>query len=167
MAKETNGYAPGERIVHPVLGVGKVMGLECKSISGAEKTYYRIEMPGSILWIPVEEIDQERVRPPAKRATINKAVELLGQPPRQMSANFNERKSRIQKVAAQNVPADTARLIRDLHARRSKHSLNETERLALRDMTRRFLEEWAICAGIGVDQAENNLNRLLADRPGG
>ena len=93
---------------------------------------------------------------------FEEALEVLRKPPKGMASNLNKRQARIKRVTANNLPKETARLIRDLRARRrEKKGLNQTERRALRDLTKRFLQEWSLCVGLTMGQARRRLNRQL------
>lgn len=154
-------YAQGDWIVHCYHGIGHIEAIEEKRIGDQEGTYFRIKMANSVLWMPVEQMDSEQIRPIASKTQFQEAVEALRQPPKGMASNLNKRQARIKRVTANNLPEETARLIRDLRARRRerKGGLNQGERRALRDLTKRFLQEWSLCVGLTMGQARRRLNR--------
>lgn len=155
-------YDRGDWIVHCHLGVGQIEDVERKRISDQENTYYRVETIDSTIWIPVDQMDDEHIRPITDKAYFQEAVEVLNNPPKEMASNLSTRKSRIKQVIVNNVPIETARLIRDLREkRRSKNGLNQSERRALRDLTKRFVQEWAVCKGLTFEQARQRFNRKL------
>lgn len=160
-----NEYPVGEWVVHRDYGVGQIKEIEYKTIAGRQNTYARIEMPDTIVWIPADQMDGEQLRPLADPERFQHAVGLLTKPPKEMAPNFRKRQARISTAVAENAPAETARLIRDLRARRrEKGGLNRTERMALRDMTKRFVQEWAACFGLDLDQARRRMNAELRCR---
>lgn len=159
---ETLDYAQGDWIVHCYHGIGQIEAIEHKKIGDQEGTYFRIKMANSVLWKPIDQMDSEQIRPIVSKTQFQEAVEVLRQPPKGMASNLNKRQARIKRVTANNMPTETARLIRDLRARRrEKKGLNQGERRALRDLTKRFLQEWSLCVGLSMGQARRRLNRQL------
>ena len=163
MAKE-NGteYSPGDWIVNCYHGVGQIVAIETKQIMDETNTYFRIKMHDGTIWIPVDQIDNDQIRPIVDIDSFQEAVEVLNNPAKEMASNINSRKARIKQVTEKNAPKETARLIRDLRARqRSKSVLSQSGRRALRDLSKRFVQEWAVCKGMTLEEAENRLNRRL------
>lgn len=159
---EALDYAQGDWIVHCFHGIGQIEAIEEKRIGGQEGIYFRIKMASSVLWMPVDQMDSEQIRPIVSKTQFQEAVEVLRQPPKGMDSNLNKRQARIKRVTANNLPKETARLIRDLRARRrEKKGLNQGERQALRDLTKRFLQEWSLCVGLTMGQARRRLNGQL------
>jgi len=155
-------YAQGDWIVHCYHGIGQIEAIEHKKISDQEGTYFRIKMANSVLWMPVDQMNSEQIRPIVSKTQFQEAVEVLRRPPKGMASNLSVRQARIKRVTADNLPEETARLIRDLLARRrEKKGLNEGERRALRELTQRFLQEWSLCVGLTMSQARRRLNRQL------
>lgn len=153
-------YGQGDWVVHCYHGIGQIEAIEQKKIGDQEGTYFRIKMADTVLWMSVEQIDNEQIRPIVSRTDFQEAVEILREPPRGMASNLKKRQARIRRVTTDNMPKETARLIRDLQARRKeKAGLNQGERRALRDLKKRFLQEWSICVGLTMGQARRRLDR--------
>ena len=163
--KNTTSFAQGDWLVHQYHGVGQIEDTERKRISDQEKTFFRVKMIDGLnttIWIPVDQMDNGQIRSLADKERFQEAVEVLDKQPSEMASNSNTRKARIKRVAVNNNPKDTACLIRDLRARqRSRRGINQSERQALRDLTSRFLQEWAVCKGIKIEQARQKLSRKL------
>lgn len=161
-AAQAQEFVTGDWLVHCSYGIGQVMGIEEKDISGEPTRYYRIQTSDSTYWLPVAQSDSEELRPLATHAEIQAALAILAKPPRKMAKNHTARKSRIQQVRAENTPDDIARLVRDLRARqRDKGILNQTERSAYSTFKQRLLEEWAAVSGSKKDKLAARLEALL------
>jgi len=164
-AKEATKYDQGDWVVHCHHGIGQIEAVERKRVGKQENTYFCIKTADSVIWIPVEQMDKRHFRPIVDEMDFQEAVAILKRPPKGMASNLNTRLARIKQVTEDNVPAETARMIRDLRARRKeKKGLNLSERQALRDLTKRFLQEWSVCAGLTLKQARKRLNRQLTIR---
>ncbi len=160
--EEVNGYSKGDWIVHSYYGIGVIKGVEVKSISGEESRYYRIQATDSTYWMPVDQMDNEALRPIATSEEMQQAIDVLQKPPREMSSNQNVRKSRIRRVQLQNDPEAVARLVRDLRARRKeKGTLNQNERSAFSVLKQQLIEEWAIVSGLNSETVTSELEALL------
>jgi RNA polymerase-interacting CarD/CdnL/TRCF family regulator len=159
-------YEPGDWIVHCHHGVGRIEAAERKRMGGKETTYFRIEMTDSMIWIPVKTMDDGKIRSVAKKTDFQQAIEVLTRQPGEMDSNINVRRARINNVITENKPITTARLVRDMFARKqTKGTLNETERRAYRTLYDRLIHEWAVCMEIEVETAAELLDQLLRNGP--
>ena len=162
MAKKQAKYAPGDWIVHCYHGVGRISATERMQVGEKENTYFRMEQPDGTIWIPLALIDGEQVRPVSKKADFRQAIEVLSRDPIEMNSIMNLRKLRINRDIEENTPVATARLVRDLWARqRDKGMLNDSERRALQDLRNRLVQEWAVCMGLHIMQARQELEKKL------
>lgn len=167
MSETKETYAPKEWIVHCHYGVGQVLAIETKCISGEENDYYRIKTRNSTIWVGVDQLDEDKFRPIATRQEFDEVLAILERPPRPMKANFNARKRRINQVKFKNSPLALARIVRDLWGRQSRRgSLSNTEQSALRRFTKRLLAEWSVCLRVDVPEAQTRLYALLQKNGG-
>jgi RNA polymerase-interacting CarD/CdnL/TRCF family regulator len=165
LMEETHDYSKGDWIVHAYYGIGKIKGIEVKCISGEESRYYKIQATDSTYWMPVDQIDSEALRPLATSEEMEQAIDVLQDPPKEMSSNQNTRKGRIKRVQLQNKPKSVARLVRDLQARqKEKGTLNQNERTAFSVLKQQLIEEWAIVSGLNSETVASELDALLAQQ---
>ena len=85
--KEFQSYSTGDWIVHAYYGIGQIKGVEVKCISGEESRYYKIQATGSTYWMPVDQMDSEALRPLATSEEMQQAIDVLQEPPMEMSSN--------------------------------------------------------------------------------
>jgi RNA polymerase-interacting CarD/CdnL/TRCF family regulator len=154
-------FTAGQWVVHIHHGVGRVRQKSVKRIGDREGIYIRVDLDNSILWVPEDNINLDAFRPLASEEELNEAFEVLRRPAREMAANFTKRKSRIDQVQSRHSFVSTARLVRDLWSRQQVRALSNTEESALRELSRRLLDEWAVCMSIEVDEAQQMLYGLL------
>lgn len=154
-------FTEGDWIVHRQYGIGQIKKREEKTISGRCEEYYRVVTPDSVVWLPVNKLDQSWFRPIATPNDFHEAINILQKPPNQMDSNFMKRKDRINKVQTENKIQAIACLIRDLCGRRSHKSLSDTEQRALRHLTERFLAEWSVSTNMDINIARKKLNNFL------
>lgn len=155
-------YIIGDWVVHSHYGTGQIEGIDLRSISGEETSYFRIKTTDSTYWIPVDQAASELLRPLATLEEIEQAIIILQKPPQQMSANHKIRRSCIRQAQLDNTPQAIAQMIRDLRGyRREKGILNETERNAFRTLKQRLIEEWSLVTGKKMKKVETELKKLL------
>ncbi len=165
MVEKQARFTTGEWLLHCYFGAGQVMGTETKHVSGGEKAYYKIETSNSILWLPVVGLDESKIRPISTPEEFEEAINELRHVPEEMDPNAPERKKKIEDVKAANIPAETARLVRDLWERQwSERGLYDWEREAWRFLSSRLVQEWTLCVGISAVEARQRLIQLLRQR---
>ena len=155
-------YAVEDWLAHSYYGIGQIKGIEIKDISGASVDYFRIQTTDSTFWVPVDRMDNEKIRPVSTLEEFHLVIAILQRPPREMSRDHQARKNRIQRVQYQNMPADIARLIRDLRARqRDKGQYNLDENNAVRILRQRLADEWSVISGKNIEDVTSSLDALL------
>lgn len=162
MSQDILNYEIGDWIVHRHHGIGQIVGTRTSPISGELTTYYEVQTLDSTVWIPVDLLTEDILRPILTLQELEEVLTVLQRPPRVMEPRFSERKTRIYRVQKHGMPIAMARLVRDLRARQEKQGrLSNTEQDALRSVTRKLLQEWSVCKGISVEKAQERLNGLL------
>ena len=161
MAEETVKFAKGDWIVHLYHGVGQVISIESKSLDGNKVKYYKVQTKDSIYWVPVGQVDEERIRPLSTPKEIDKALRIIRRKPRQMSTDHMKRKNQINDVRSIGAIDEVAKIIRDLSARQAAEKLNDSEERALNHFTDRLVSEWSVSKDISMDEARQNLTEIL------
>jgi len=163
MSDNEETYAVGDWVVHLIYGVGQVKKLEKKPIGGVQQMCYRVRTDDGVFWLPVDNADNERVRPIASPKRIQRALNAMKRAPKKMARNFQSRRKRIREVSLDGDLNTDLKLVRDLNARQFKKGLNDTEQDAFNTIVKRFLQEWSLSKGIKVDEAHEMLERYLKE----
>lgn len=161
MTDDKTEFAKGDWIVHLYHGVGQVTGIVSKEVAGDKAKYYRVRTDNSTLYIPVKDMDEDRLRPAATKTQLKRALKVLREPPEEMAADHNDRRRRIREVKNEGSLLQTLRLVRDLSWRRYDKKLNNTEERALRRFKDRVLREWAVAMDSSPEEARRELNAIL------
>jgi RNA polymerase-interacting CarD/CdnL/TRCF family regulator len=156
-------YTKGDWVVHLYHGVGQIIGLEKKCLEGKTVSYYKVRTKDSTYWVPVEHVDNIRVRPLATKKEIREAIQILERDPHEMSDDHTERKSLINEVKEDGTFLSLARIVRDLAARQAHTRLNDSEERALHQFTDRLVAEWSACFGIKYEDAHQRLFQILQE----
>lgn len=158
----THQFSEKEYMVHAHFGIGQIKGIESKEVSGEKTNYYRIQTTDSTFWVPVDQMDNEIMRPLSSPEEIELVIAILERPPQEMSPDHNLRKHRIRTVQRGNTPEEIARLLRDLRARqRDKGKYNLDENSTIRTLKQRLIEEWSMVTGKKAELIAAQLDDLL------
>ncbi len=165
MVDQAHAYTRGDWIVHLTHGPGQIERIEEKRLGGKGKSYYRVRTEAGILWIPVENANNGRIRPVAGPAEWSQALEILRRPPRAMDPDHMQRKRWIKEVQAAGSLEAICRLVRDLTARKACRALNFTEERALRHFAGLLGREWSASMKIDEQEAHLRLAAVLNEIP--
>ncbi len=162
MSQNLDTFTTGDWIVHRFHGIGQIKNTRTSRISGEPTTYYELETADSTIWIPKEQLGDDMLRPIISEDEMQEVIAVFQRKPNKMATNFNTRKTKINKVRRQGVPLEMARIVRDLRARQQRRgSLSNTEQQILRSLTRRLVNEWAVCMGIAPEKAQERISQLM------
>ena len=160
---QTYSYTIGDWIVHSKYGIGQIEKLENKKISGEKSAYYRIQSGDSTFWVPADKMDSAQLRPLAKPAVIQQAIDLLQAPPKKMPGNYKLRQQKMVNAQVRNTPTALARILRDMRAyRRQKGNLSSTERVLFSLFKQRLAEEWALVKNMSAKNTNAKIEDLLS-----
>jgi CarD family transcriptional regulator len=162
VVESSHTYVVKDWLVHATFGIGQIVGVEEKGISGANVRYYKIRTADSTFWIPIDRMDGQELRPVCSAAEIQIAIAILLGPAETMASNHQIRKNEIQRILVLNTLAGSARLIRDLRARqRERGELHIAEMNTLRSLKQRLLEEWIVATGEQPEHVAARIDELL------
>lgn len=163
MSEKERTYAVGDWIVHMTYGVGQVKKIEEKPIGGIFQKCYHVRTNDGVFWLPINNDDNERVRPIAGPKRIQHALSALKRAPQKMAANYKARQKRIKEVRFDGDLNTDLKLVRDLNARQFKKGLNATEQAAFDTIVKRFLQEWSFIKGIEIAEAHEMFEKVLQE----
>jgi CarD family transcriptional regulator len=155
-------YAPGDWVVHRRHGAGKIESCAELVVEDTKNSYCKIQTHSVTVWLPVEKMNDDWLRPIASAADFRQALKVLRSPPQPMADSLNSRKSRIRNLDTSDSPVEIARLLRDLWAlKKEKKTLSQVEEEALRRFTSCFQAEWAISLGTPIEEAKEEFAAML------
>ena len=166
MSGKSLSFGKGDWVVHNYYGVGQISGVETKELGDTKTKYYKVKTNSSTYFIPVNNIDSDRVRGIASDYKLRKVKKLLIESPNDLPDDHNARKKEISERLNDCSLESTAELIRDLSARKKTHHLNDNEGKVLDTLTNRLVLEWSISKGYeqekAIEQVEEALEKSLA-----
>jgi CarD family transcriptional regulator len=154
-------FQVGDRVVHWAHGLGEIVQLDEKKLSGQTVLYYVVQIADLKLWVPVESPDPGSLRLPTAADEFEKLFTILRGPEEPLPEDRLERKRQLGEQMRDRSSASICRVIRDLtsYGRRKKLSENDQEIL---DRAKSFLlNEWRVSLSIPLGQAQRDLDELL------
>ena len=151
----------GDSVMHWTHGLGKVVRLEERALSGQVIMYYAIQIGDMTVWVPADNMLETRLRLPTGKADFKRMLGTLSKPGEPLPEDRRERKTLLIEWLKDGQTASFFRVIRSLTRYRQTHSLNLDEQAILKRSQNALIGEWSCALSIPAAQAEIELYRLL------
>ena len=157
-------FQNGDSVMHWTHGLGKVIRLEAMTLSGENILYYAVEIGDTTVWVPADDKLETRLRLPTDATEFKKLLDILSHPGEPLPDNGYERKKLLLEWLKDGRAETLFRVIRSLTTHRHIHPLNEDDQALLKRSRNALLGEWSFTMSIPLEQAEHELQHLLASR---
>src|SRR5215207_1295717 len=151
----------GDSVMHWTHGLGKVVRLEERALSGQVIMYYAIQIGDMTVWVPADNMLETRLRLPTGKADFKRMLSILSKPGEPLPEDRRERKTLLIEWLKYGQTESFFRVIRSLATYRQSHSLNLDEQAILKRSQNALIGEWSCALSIPAAQAEIELYRLL------
>jgi RNA polymerase-interacting CarD/CdnL/TRCF family regulator len=153
----------GDQVVHWSYGLGEIINLEEKELSGKNSLYYVVQIGELTLWVPVADNGKSSLRtvtPPAKFENLFEILRSRGEP---LPSDRMERKSLLSERMREGRLEGICEVIRDLSLYKHKQKMNDMDTLLLRRAETFLLNEWTFSLPISLSKADETLKHLLGE----
>ena len=151
----------GDRVVHPQYGVGHVAKLEDREFEpGLMRRYYEISIPGSTLWVPLDQ-PTFGLRKLAGRREIDRCRQILSSRPLPLTEDSRLRQSDLSARLKAGTIVAHCEVVRDLSAYGAHKPISGTIAAFLRVAQDVLCQEWAMVEGITPAEANVEISLLL------
>jgi RNA polymerase-interacting CarD/CdnL/TRCF family regulator len=161
MTEQQTYFQVGDQVIHWAHGLGVIIQLDEKSLSGRTRQYYMVQMSGLTLWVPVDQTDNRSLRFPTPKQDFDGLFQILASPGRPLSLDRNERRLQLIEQLKDHELASICRVIRDLTQHKRLKKMNDNDSSTLERSRNFLINEWSLALSIPVQQAENELSKLL------
>lgn len=163
MAKEA-GFEPGDFVVYPTHGVGRVEGVEIQEISGHELTLIVIKFDKDrmTLSVPVNKAEESGLRKLSSRKLMDTALTTLQGRSRIKRTMWSRRAQEYDAKINSGDPVLIAEVVRDLHRGADQPDQSYSERQMYQAALERLSREFAAVEKIDEEAAALKLEQLLA-----
>jgi len=151
----------GDKVVHPQYGVGHVAKLEDREFEpGVLRRYYEISIPGSTLWVPLDQ-STFGLRRLAVRSEIDHCREILSSRPMPLTEDSRLRQSDLSARLRVGTIVAHCEVVRDLFAYGAHKPISGTIAAFLRVAQDVLCQEWSMVEGITLAEANAEISLLL------
>lgn len=154
-------FHQGDTIMHWIYGLGTVIQLEERNLSGENAMYYAIQIADMTVWVPADDELKNRLRTPTLKAKFKRLLTILSGPGESLPLDRQERKLLLLEWLKDGSAESLCRVIRSLSTFRTDHPLNDTDQALLKRSQNALVGEWGFALSVTPMQAELELNRLL------
>lgn len=155
-------FREGDAVMHWTFGLGKVVRLEERDMSGREVLYYAIQINDMTIWVPEDEMLATRLRPPTSEKEFKKLQKILVGSGEPLPDDRHQRKLMLLETLKDGSAESLCRVIRSLVTFRKVRSLNENDQALLKRLEKVLIGEWGVALSVTPLQAETELQHLLS-----
>jgi RNA polymerase-interacting CarD/CdnL/TRCF family regulator len=154
-------FHEGDTVMHWIYGLGTVIRLEERNLSGKKALYYAVQIGDMTVWVPADDKLKNRLRTPTLKAKFMHLLTILSDPSETLPIDRQERKLLLLEWLKNGRAESLCRVIRNLSTYRNVCPLNESDQALLKRSQNALLGEWGFALSVTPLQAEIELNRLL------
>jgi len=151
----------GDTVMHCRYGLGRIIRLEEQTFSGEKRLYYVVQVRDLTIWVPADAQVMSRLRSPTPQGKFPGLFSILNEPGGTLPDDRLERKTYLVEELKDGKAESCCRVVRDLSFFQYGKTLNENDRLVLKQASDSLLGEWEFCLSIPLAQAQVKLQSLL------
>ena len=158
----TTPFQPGEMVVYPTRGVGRVLDLETQAVDGLTLSVYVIHFESErlTLRLPVSKAVTAGLRRLSTQDDVDKAFVILGEAPVVRRGMWNRRVILFESKINSGCLSEIAEVLRDLHKPEAAQTFGE--RTLYRQALMRLAGEIGHISGVSFDQALFQITNALS-----
>ena len=161
MSERDMSFQVGDRVIHWMYGLGEIIQLDEKVLSGHTSKYYVVQIRDLTLWVPLNETGEHCLRLPTPARDFKKLFRILASPGEPLSPDRFARKTQLTELLRDGTLKSMCRVVRDLVYYKRTKKINENDNSILAHARNFLLNEWSVALSVPVQQAEFELRDLL------
>lgn len=154
-------FQVGDHVIHKSHGLGKIVKLEEKVISGRTTRCYVVQFQDLTVWVPIEDTGESNLRLPTSRSEFEAVFSILRSTGETLSTNRFERKTQLMEKMQDGRIESICQVVRDLSDFRSDKKLNENDVAVLERAQSFLLNEWKLVFSVSTSEARQKLTQML------
>ena len=151
----------GDTVIHCRYGLGRIVRLEEQTFSAGKALYYVVQIRDITIWVPADAQVMSRMRSPTPQDEFPRLFSILNEPGGTLPDDQRERKTYLVEELKDGKAESCCRVVRDLSFFQYGKTLNENDRLVLKQASDSLLGEWEFSLSIPLALAQVNLQNLL------
>ena len=161
MFNQKPSFQVGDQVIHWAYGLGKIIQLDEKELSGHIEQYYVVKIRDMTLWVPINETGESSMRCLTPARDFQKLLKILSSPGEPLSDDRLERKKQLMDRLKDGTVESICRVIRDLALNKRRIRMNENDKVIQNRAMNLLLDEWSIVLSVSIQQAGHELQELL------
>ena len=159
-------FNPGDFVVYPTHGVGKVLSIENQEIAGHELQLFVISFVRErmTLRVPTSKVETSGLRKLSSPKIMDSALTTLQGRARVKRTMWSRRAQEYEAKINSGDPISIAEVVRDLHRDTSQPEQSFSERQIYESAIDRLARELAAVENIDKDKATEKLEELLTEK---
>lgn len=156
------GFQIGDWVVHCAHGLGQVHAIEEKTNNGKTALYYHIQSRDLTIWVPMDDIQSSRLRPPASVREFQKLLATLSEPAEQLPDDRRQRNLHLLEMLKDGTVESLCRVLRNLAAYHHRRNWSEYDSALMNRAQKALVGEWSFVLSVSPLDAKMELDRLLS-----
>lgn len=156
-------YKIGDTVIHWSFGIGKIIAVEEKQLSGVMQQYYVVEIEPIKLWVPIQEANNGSIRFLTESIQFKALFDILRVHGNRLPEQYYKRRSELKERMLKSSLGGICHVIRDLTDRSRQHTLNQHDSSVLKSAKARLLDEWVLSLETKRPDAVRELEILLQE----
>lgn len=156
-------FKKGDKVAHPIFGVGNVANIEEKHVLDKSEKYYILDltMNHMTLMIPIRKAEDIGLRKIISKDKIPEVLEVLGCEIDEMEQDYKSRiKSQMKMVDSGNLKK-VAQVVKNYNRRKKTDTLSATEKSLLERARKILFSEIKAVYGIDDNEAKSMIRQYL------
>ncbi|MEW5717631.1 MAG: CarD family transcriptional regulator [Chloroflexota bacterium] len=154
----------GDTVVHPIYGVGEIVGLEERQFASAEvRRYFQVSTGKTMVWVPVETCEVVGLRHLIAKADLAAYRNVLKSRPLSLDKDHAKRRRELAESLRRGSFQAMCELVRDLTARGWRRPLGESDARLLRKTHETLCQEWAAADSASIARATQEVDTMLLE----
>jgi CarD family transcriptional regulator len=161
MASEKTAFKVGDKVMHWSYGPGEIVQLDAKDFNGKIVQCYVVKVGDLTLWVPVDDNGEHCIRPLTRPEDFENLFSILASNGEPLSMDIMERKRIVRQRMRSGTLESVCTVVRDLTHHKRIGKMTENDRAFLEQTRNLLLEEWSLVLDVPIENAEQELGRLL------
>lgn len=158
-------FHEGDTVMHWTYGLGQIIRLEERNLSGVKTLYYAVQIRDMTVWVPSDGELQHRLRALTSKSGFKELIAILSKPGEPLPDDRQERKAHLLGLFRDGRTQSLCHIIRGLHTYQKVRSLNDSDQNILKQARSSLMGEWGFVLSLTPAQAEHELHHWLALEP--
>jgi RNA polymerase-interacting CarD/CdnL/TRCF family regulator len=157
----------GDRVVHPVYGIGSVKSMGSSPLGGAEtRQCYQVSTASATVWVPIDAAVNTGLRLLTSKRELGECRSLLKSRAGSLNVHYQKRHLELETRLKSGSLIAVCQVVRDLTALSRKKPLTTFEGNLLKKTFKSLSEEWAAAEGVSTATANQEIESLLSESKG-